>query len=130
MSKDKSATKTPSKKPTRNVHKKKSTTTVSKKKPIEGQNENPSQLLNKIPPIKELNPEMYAKLQSTICEIIEKTMPEYKQWINSAFGEKIIVDGCPHSIKDGVFIQKIDQMVVTAFNKAMDEAIRKASFQF
>ncbi len=50
--------------------------------------------LKKIQHFEKLDPEIYAKLQSTIHEVVEKTVPEYKEWLNSAFGEKIIADDC------------------------------------
>ena len=49
-------------------------------------------LLAQSPPIEKLDPQIYAKLQSTIHEVVEKTMPEYKKWLNSAFGETVIAE--------------------------------------
>lgn len=78
-----------------------------------------------------MDPQIYAKLQSTIDEVVEKTVPEYKKWLNSAFGEKIIADDCSNDcitlIKGGPSVEKIDQIVATAFNKAMIAALRQAS---
>ena len=68
----------------------------------------------KVPNFEKLDPEIYAKLQSTIREVIEKTLPEYKEWLNSTFGEKI--SGMDYS---NGFLQNIDKRVVSAVNKAM-----------
>ena len=136
MSKDKSATKAPSKKLTK------------------AQTDRLQALYAKLPPIEKLDPEMYGKLQSTIHEIVEKTLPEYKQWVNSAFGQKVLADDCgdcnpeplcsscgndcptqmcyscgkgPTPIKcGGESVQNIDQIVVSAVDKAMTAAIRQA----
>jgi len=131
LSKDKSETKAISKKTQKTAPKKKITAASSKKRPTKTQNERPQPLLEKTPHFEKLDPEIYAKLQSTIQEVVEKTVPEYKAWLNSAFGEKIIADdcsnNCPTPIKDGASIQKIDQIVANAFNKAMNAAISQAS---
>jgi hypothetical protein len=68
-----------------------------------------------------LDPEIYAKLQSTIREVIEKTMPEYKKWLNSAFGEKIIGNDYSNGS-----LQNIDKVVVSAVNNLMSTAMGKA----
>ena len=103
--------------------KNKLTTKIPSKKPTKTKKQN--QRLNapseKVPHFEKLDPEIYAKLQSTIHEVIEKTLPEYKEWLNSAFGEKII--GIDYS---NVFLQNIDKMVVSAVNKAMLTAMGKA----
>ncbi len=92
LSKDKSATKALSKTSTKPVSKKKSNEAGSKKRLTEKQNERPHAFLEENPNFKKLDPEIYGKLQSTIHEVVEKTVPEYKEWLNSAFGEKIIAD--------------------------------------
>ncbi len=103
--------------------KNKTTTKILSKKPTKTKKQN--QRLNapseKVPYFEKLDPEIYAKLQSTIHEVIEKTLPEYKEWLNSAFGEKII--GIDYSNGS---LQNIDKMVVSAVNKAMSTAMDKA----
>ena len=74
MSKNKSTVKTLSKKPTK-----------TKK-----QNQRLNASSEKVPHFEKLDPEIYAKLKSTIREVLEKTLPEYKEWLNSSFGEKIV----------------------------------------
>ena len=105
MPKNKTTTKSPSKKPTK----------------TNKQNQRLNAPSEKVPNFEKLDPEIYAKLQSTIREVIEKTMPEYKKWLNSAFGEKII--GIDYSNGS---LQNIDKMVVSAVNKAMSTAMGKA----
>jgi SAM-dependent methyltransferase len=130
LSKDKSETKTLSKKPTRTIPKKKSNQTDSKNKLTKKQNERLQTPLKEIPHFEKLDPEIYGKLQSTIHKVVEKTVSEYKEWLNSKFGEKIIADDCSNDcstqIKNGAFAQNIDQSVITAFNKAMNAAMRQA----
>jgi SAM-dependent methyltransferase len=75
----------------------------------------------KDPHFEELDPEINAKLQSTIQEVIEKTLPEYKKWLNSAFGEKIIGNDCTNGSR-----QNFDRIVVSAVNKAMKTAVPQA----
>jgi len=78
LSKDKSKTKVLSKS-TKTVSKKKIGSVFSKKRQTETQNQTPQMLLDKNPNFEKLHPELYAKLQSTINEVIEKTVPEYKK---------------------------------------------------
>jgi hypothetical protein len=68
------------------------------KKLSKAQNERLSSLVSKSPPIEKLNPEVYSKLQSSIHDAVEKTMPEYKKWLNSKYGETIVADDCPKEI--------------------------------
>jgi len=70
----------------------------------------------KVPRFEKLNPENNAKLQSTIREVIEKTLPEYKEWLNSAFGENIV----------GENLHNVDPMVVSAVNRAIKTAFPQA----
>ena len=75
----------------------------------------------KVTYFEKLDPEIYAKLQSTVREVIEKTLPEYKDWLNSALGEKIIDnDGSNGSL------QNIDKLVVSAVNNLMTTTLDKA----
>ena len=71
--------------------------------------------------LKRLDPEIYAKLQSTIHEVMEKTLPEYKEWLNSEFGENIIGFDCSNGS-----LQNVDKMVVSAVNNAMTTAMPQA----
>jgi ubiquinone/menaquinone biosynthesis C-methylase UbiE len=103
--------------------KNKTTTKIPSKKPTK--NKKQSQRLNapseKVPRFEKLDPEIYAKLQSTIREVIEKTLPVYKEWLDSAFGEKIIgIDYSNESLHD------IDTMMVSSVNKAMSTEMGKA----
>ena len=120
------------KSPTNSLHKpntiSKSTNAAdSKKKQTEKQNQTQQIALDKNTTLEKLHPEIYAKLQSTINEVIEKTMPEYKKWLNSAFGEKIIDDDFSKDsqlpIKDGGSKEKVDQIALSAFNKALNATI-------
>jgi hypothetical protein len=95
---NKSSTKDPLKNPTKTAPKKKITTNVPTKKLTKVQNEHLRVLLAKSPAIEKLNPEIYAKLQSTIHDVVEKTMPEYKKWLNSAFDQRVIAEDCPVEI--------------------------------
>lgn len=98
--------------------KNKLTTKTLPKKPAKTKKQN--QRLNasseKVPHFEKVDPEIYAKLQSTIHEVIEKTLPEYKEWLNSAYGENIV----------GKDLQNIDTMVVSAVNKAIKTAFPQA----
>jgi hypothetical protein len=80
------------------VPNKKTTSNISAKKLTQAQSEHLRLLLAKSPSIEKLDPEVYAKLQSTIYETVEKTIPEYKKWLNSAFGESIVSEDCPVEI--------------------------------
>jgi hypothetical protein len=95
---NKSANKDPLKNPTKAAPTKKITANVPTKKLTKVQSERLRVLLAKSPAIEKLHPEIYAKLQSTIHEVVEKTMPEYKKWLNSAFGERVIAEDCPVEI--------------------------------
>ena len=103
--------------------KNKPTTKTLSKKPTKTKKQN--QRLNapseKLPYFEKLDPEIYAKLQSTVREVIEKTLPEYKEWLNSAFGEKIIDNDCSNAS-----LQNINKMVVSAVNNSMTTAMGKA----
>ena len=71
------------------------------------------------PHFEKLNPEINAKLQSAVHEVIEKTLPKYKEWLNSALGEKIIDnDGSNESLHN------IDKIIASAIDKAMKTAIQ------
>ncbi len=105
MPKNKPATKPLSKRPTK-----------AKK-----QNQRLNAPSEKLPYFEKLDPEIYAKLQSTVREVIEKTLPEYKEWLNSAFGEKIIGNDSSNGS-----LQNIDKLVVSAVNNLMATALGKA----
>ena len=94
MSKDKSAAKGPLKKPSKIAPNKKIATNVPAKKLTEVQSERLRILLAQSPPIEKLDPQIYAKLQATIHEVVEKTMPAYKKWLNSEFGVVEICSSC------------------------------------
>lgn len=68
-----------------------------------------------------LDPEIYAKLKSTIHEVLEKTLPEYKEWLNSSFGEKIVGNDCTNGSP-----QNVDKMIISAVDKAMKTTIPQA----
>ncbi len=105
----------PKNKPTTNLSKQ---PTKTKK-----QNQRLNPLSEKTPNFEKLDPEIYAKLQSTIHEVIEKTLPEYKEWLNSAFGEKIVGNDCTNGS-----LQNFDKMVVLAVNKAVENS-NSSSFE-
>jgi len=134
LSNDKSKNKAIIKNSTRNVPNKKSNQTISKNELAKKQNEQLQTLLKEIPNFEKLEPEIYAKLQSTIHEVAEKTVSEYKEWLNHKFASKIIADdcvnNCPTSIKDGESVQKIDHIVFYAFNEAMKLAIREVMKEY
>jgi SAM-dependent methyltransferase len=80
--------------------------------------------VEKVSFFEELDPEIYAKLQSTILEVIEKTLPEYKAWLNSVFGEKIIGnDGSSGSLKnlDEEMVSAVYNSILTSMGKALKE---------
>jgi hypothetical protein len=97
--------------------------------------------LAKMPPIEKLDPNMYAKLQSTIRDAVAKTLPEYQQWVNSSL---IAAEDCPTELCSSCGndcptqlcgacsnqcptpIDSIDAIVVNAVNEAMMGAIRQA----
>ena len=130
---NKSSTKDPLKNPTKTAPKKKITANVSTKKLTKVQNEHLRVVLAKSPAIEKLNPEIYAKLQSTIHDVVEKTMPEYKKWLNSAFGERVVAEDCPVEICSscgndcptpvGHIVDRVTTEVISA---AMTAAIRSA----
>ena len=74
---------------------KKSVSKVSAKKLTKAQSERFRVLLSRSPSIEKIDPQMYAKLQSAIHEAVEKTMPEYVEWLNQAFGETLVAEDCP-----------------------------------
>ena len=94
MPKEKSATKDTLKKPAKLAPYKKLTDNIPTKKLTKKQNERLRVLIAKSQPVEKLDPKIYAKLQSTIHEAVEKTMPEYKKWLNSSFGQKVIAEDC------------------------------------
>jgi hypothetical protein len=97
-------------------------------------------ILAKMPPIEKLDPEIYTKLKSTIHEVLEKTVPEYQQWV----GINIVAKDCPTPVCSSCGndcptpvcsscgndcptpIKNIDDLVTSAVDKAMTEAIRQA----
>lgn len=87
----------------------------------EKQNQHHNAPSEKVQLYEKLDPEDYARLQSTIHEVIEKTLPQYKEWLNSEFGEKIIGNDASNGS-----MQNVEAMVVSAVNKAMKAAIPKA----
>ncbi len=155
LPKNKVRTKANYKKPAK-IASKKLTTVVSKSKLTGAQSRRLNALLAKMPPIEKIDPEIYAKLQSTIHEVVEKTVPEYKQWVNSSFGERVVAEDCPTPLCSSCGNdcptplcsscgndcptplcsscgndcpqpnRNIDDMVAQAVNKAMNVAIREA----
>lgn len=118
------------------------------KKLTQAQSARLKELLANTPTIEKLDPGVYAKLQSTIHETIEKTLPQYKQWLNAQLGEQIVADACPTPICDcntcptpvcdcntcptpvcdctkcpTPIDQLIDEVANTAISKAMSAAI-------
>jgi len=73
----------------------KPTTKAPAKKLTAAQKERLRTLMAKSPPIEKLDPAIFTKLKTTISEAVAKTVPEYIQWLNSAFGEKIVAEDCP-----------------------------------
>ena len=97
--------------------------------------------LAKMPPIEKLDPNIYAKLQSTIHDAVAKTLPEYQQWVNSSLTAandcptqqcSACSNQCPVELCSACSnqcptpIRGIDDIVVNAVNEAMMGAIRKA----
>jgi SAM-dependent methyltransferase len=105
LPKNKPTTKTLSKKPTKT------------KKQNQGLNAPAEKLLY----FEKLDPEIYAKLQSTVREVIEKTLPKYKEWLNSAFGEEIIGNDCSNGS-----LQNINKVLVSVVNNSITTAMGKA----
>ncbi len=106
MTTDTSASKV-KKKPTKIAPKKKATLKVlfddfselprgirPTKKLTKAQSGRLSELLSKSPPIEKLDPEIYAKLRSTINEVVEKTMPEYEKWAREEIIKNEAADYC------------------------------------
>ncbi len=87
------SSKSSSKKPT-----KKAPNKAPIKKLTQTDNERLNKIISKTPPIEKLDPKIYQKLQSAINEAVEKTLPEYKKWLNSEFGRKVVADDCPVEI--------------------------------
>ncbi len=144
------------------LSKKKSTKAPSKKQPnaastkklTPAQKKRLQKTLAKMPPIEKLDPEMYAKLQSTIHDAVVKAMPEYKQWV----GKNIVLEDCPTPLCSScgndcptplcsscgndcptpmcdscgndcptpTATRNIEQIVTSAVDKAMTAAIRQA----
>ena len=100
--------------------KNKPTTKTLSKRPTKTKKQN--QRLNapseKLPYFEKLDPEIYAKLQSTVREVIEKMLPEYKEWLNSAFGEKII-----DNYGSNMSLQNINKLVASAVNNSITTAM-------
>jgi hypothetical protein len=97
--------------------------------------------LAQMPSIEKLDPNMYAKLQSTIRDAVAKTLPEYQQWVNSSLVAaddiptelcSACANQCPTELCSACDnqcptpIKGIDDMVVNAVNEAMMVAIRQA----
>jgi hypothetical protein len=97
---DKYKTRDNSKKPANFSPQKKSPVKVPTKKLTKAQRARLNELLAKTPPLDKLDPRIYTKLQSTIHEATEKTIPEYKQWLNSVLDKQIIAEDCPTPICD------------------------------
>ena len=57
-----------------------------------------SEIIAKSPPIEKLDPKIYQKLQSAVNEAVEKTLPQYKKWLNSEFRRKVVAEDCPVEI--------------------------------
>jgi len=93
LSSKSSSKKRSSKKPT-----KKTADKAPTKKLTQTDNERLIKIIAKTPPIEKLDPKIYQKLQSAINEAVEKTLPEYKKWLNSEFGRKVVAEDCPVEI--------------------------------
>ncbi len=132
MSKNKSGTKARARKPSKTVSKKKSAVVVSGNKLTRAQSIRVKALLAKLPPIEKIDPEMYAKLKSTIHEAVEKAVPEYSQWVNSSLGKRVVAEDCPTPLCSSCGndcptpLKNIDDMVVKSVNQALNAAIREA----
>jgi hypothetical protein len=140
-------------KSTPKVFSKEPTTAPSVKKLTQAQKKRLQKTLASMPSIEKLDPNMYAKLQSTIRDAVAKTLPEYQQWVNSSL---IAAEDCPTEICSSCGndcpteicsscgndcptqicsscgndcptpIRSIDDIVVNAVNEAMMGAIRQA----
>ena len=132
MSKNKSTPNSSSKKPT--IVPSETKLTPAQKKRLE-------KTLSKMPTIEKLDPEMYAKLQSTIRDAVAKTLPEYQQWVHSSL---VAADDCPTELCSACDnqcptqlcsacsnqcptpVKGVDDIVVNVVNEAMMGAIRQA----
>jgi hypothetical protein len=145
LPKNKSTAKAPHKEPTSIVSSKKQTSAISPKR-TQVQSKRLKKLLEQMPSIEKLDPNMYAKLQSTICDTVAKTLPEYQKWV----GENITNEDCPpptpvcsscghdcdcplplcsscsEDCPTPAANRNIEQMVTSAVNQAMTKAIRQA----
>ncbi len=139
LSKNKSKAKAPSKKPTSTMLNK-NQTRAAPKKMTPAQTKRLKTILAKMPPIEKIDPAMYAKLQSTIHDVVVKALPEYQQWV----GANLVADDCPTPLCSSCGndcptplcsscgndcptpIKDIDDLVNSAVEKAMTAAIRQA----
>jgi hypothetical protein len=144
LSKNKSGTKARVRKPAKIVSRKRSTTVVSGNKLTRAQSTRVKALLAKLPPIEKIDPEIYAKLQLTIHETVEKTVPEYSKWVNSSLGRRVVAEDCPTPLCSSCGndcptplcsscgndcptpLKNIDDRVVKSVNQALNAAIRQA----
>ena len=132
MSKNKSISNSSPKEPT---------TSPSTKKLTQTQKKRLQKTLAKMPSIEKLDPNMYAKLQSTIRDAVAKTLPEYQQWVNSSLVAaddiptelcSACANQCPTELCSACDnqcptpVKGSDDMVVNAVNEAMMGAIRQA----
>ena len=132
MSKNKSISNSSSKEPT---------IAPSAKKLTPAQKIRLQKTLAKMPSIEKLDPEMYAKLQSTIRDAVAKTLPEYQQWVQSSLAAaddfptelcSACANQCPVEVCSACDnqcptpVKGSDDMVVNAVNEAMMGAIRQA----
>ena len=128
-------------KSTPNSSLKKPTTDPSETKLTPAQKKRLQKTLARMPPIEKLDPNMYAKLQSTIRDAVAKTLPEYQQWVNSSLTAandcptqqcSACSNQCPVELCSACSnqcptpIRGIDDIVVNAVNEAMMGAIRQA----
>ena len=128
-------------KSTTNSSLKKPTTVPSETKLTPAQKKRLEKTLAQMPSIEKLDPNMYAKLQSTIRDAVAKTLPEYQQWVNSSLVAaddiptelcSACANQCPTELCSACDnqcptpIKGIDDMVVNAVNEAMMVAIRQA----
>jgi len=92
------SSKSSSKKPSSKKPTKKAPNNAPTKKLTQKDNERLNEIIAKTPPIEKLDPKIYQKLQSAINDAVEKTLPEYKKWLNSEFGRKVVAEDCPVEI--------------------------------
>ena len=136
LSKNKSNSKAPefSKKPT---------IVPSTKKLTPAQSERLPKILAKMPPIEKIDPAMYAKLQSTVHDTVEKALPEYQRWVNSSLtaandcptplcsscGNDCptpLCSSCGNDCPTPTANRNIEDKITSAVEKAMTAAIRQA----